>query len=105
MTCVRLFISLADTYHWDLHHLEIKNTFLHGDLQEEVYMEQPPGFVAQGEIGKVYRLRKSLYGLKQSPRAWFGKFSKAVEEFGMQKSKSYHSLSSTGTLVQVSFCW
>ena len=46
-------------------------------------MEQPPGFVAQGEYEKVYHLRKSLYGLKQSPRAWFGKFSQAVETFGM----------------------
>ena len=53
-------------------------------------MEQPPGFVAQGEIRKVCRLRKSLYGLKQSPCAWFGKFSQAVETFGMQKSKSNH---------------
>ena len=54
-------------------------------------MEQPPGFVAQGKIGKVCCLRKSLYGLKQSLCAWFGKFSQAVEEFGMRKSKSYHS--------------
>ena len=46
-------------------------------------MEQPPGFVAQGEIGKVCRLRKSLYGLKQGPRAWFGKFSQVVEKFGL----------------------
>ena len=53
-------------------------------------MEQPPGFVAQGEIGRVCRLRKSLYGLKQSPRAWFGKFSEVIEKFGMQKSKSDH---------------
>ncbi len=55
-------------------------------------MEQPPGFVAQGELGKVCRLRKSLYGLKQSPRAWFGRFSEAVQEFGMQKSKCDHSV-------------
>ena len=46
-------------------------------------MEQPPRFVAQGEIRKVCRLRKSLYGLKQSPRAWFGKFSQAVEKFSL----------------------
>ena len=70
--------------------LDIKNVFLHGDLQEEVYMEQPPRFVAQGKIGKVCRLRKFLYSLKQSPRAWFGKFSHAIETFGMQKSKSDH---------------
>ena len=75
LTSVRLFISLAASYDWDLHQLDIKNVFLHGDLQEEVYMEQPPGFVTQGELGKVCRLQKSLYGLKQSPYAWFDKFS------------------------------
>ena len=94
MTAVRLFISLAATNHWPLFQLDIKNVFLHGDFQEEVYMEQPPGFVAQGELGKVCRLRKSLYGLKQSPRAWFGKFSQAVEVFALRKSKliTRHSL-------------
>ena len=92
MTSVRLFISLAATHNWDLHQLNIKNVFLHDDLQEEVDMEQPPGFVAQREIGKVCHLRKSLYDLKQSPYAWFGKFSQAVEKFGLQKSKSNHSV-------------
>ena len=48
----------------DEHQLDIRNVFLHGDHQEEVYMEQSLGFVAQEEIGKVCRLRKSLYGLK-----------------------------------------
>ncbi|EOY32888.1 Cysteine-rich RLK (RECEPTOR-like protein kinase) 8 [Theobroma cacao] len=47
---------------------------------------QPPGFVAQGEYGKVCHFLKSLYGLKQSPRAWFGRFSEAVQEFGMKKN-------------------
>ena len=57
-----------------------------------MYIEQqPPGFIAQGEIGRVCCLWKSLYGLKQSSCAWFGKFSQAVEEFGMHK-KSYHSV-------------
>ena len=68
-------------------------------------MEQPPGFVAQREIGKVCHLRKSLYGLKQSPRAWFGKFSQAVKKFGLQKSKSDHSVfyrnSSSGIILLV----
>ena len=104
-TSIRLFISLAASYNWNIHQLDIKNTFLHGDLQEEIYMEQPPGFVAQGEIGKVCRLRKSLYDLKQSPCAWFGKFSQAVETFGMQKSTSDHFIfyknSSSGIILLV----
>ena len=55
-------------------------------------MEQPPRFVAQGGIGRVCRLRKSLYGLQQSLRAWFGKFSEVIEKIGLQKSKSDHSV-------------
>ncbi|RVX10469.1 Retrovirus-related Pol polyprotein from transposon RE1 [Vitis vinifera] len=66
---VRLLLSMAAMRSWPLYQLNIKNVFLHGDLAEEVYMEQPPGFVAQGESGLVCRLRRSLYGLKQSPRA------------------------------------
>ena len=92
LTSIRLFISLAATHGWDLHELDIKNVLLHGDLAKEVYMEQPPGFVAQDEIGRVCRLQKSLYDLKQSPRAWFSKFSEVIEKFGIQKSKSDHSI-------------
>ena len=89
---VRLFLSLAVIHHWPLHQLDIKNAFLHGDLEEEIYMEQPPGFVAQGETNLVCKLRKSLYGLKQSPRAWFGRFSTVVRDFGMQQSEADHSI-------------
>ncbi|RVX17092.1 Retrovirus-related Pol polyprotein from transposon RE2 [Vitis vinifera] len=80
---IRLLLSMATMCSWPLYQLDIKNVFLHGDLAEEVYMEQPPGFVAQGESGLVCRLRRSLYGLKQSPRAWFSRFSSIVQEFGM----------------------
>ncbi|RVW53636.1 Retrovirus-related Pol polyprotein from transposon RE2 [Vitis vinifera] len=75
---VRLLLSMAAMCSWPLYQLDIKNAFLHGDLAEEVYMEQPPGFVAQGESGLVCRLRRSLYGLKQSPRAWFSRFSSCI---------------------------
>ena len=92
LTSIRLFISLAATHDWALHQLDIKNAFLCGDLAKEVFIEQPPKFVAQGEIGRVCRLRKSLYDLKQSPRAWFDKFSEVIEKFGMQKSKSNRSV-------------
>ncbi|KAK3019401.1 hypothetical protein RJ639_004651 [Escallonia herrerae] len=57
-----------------------------------VYMEQPPGSVAQGEYGKVCHLKKSSYGLQQSPRAWFAKFTEVAQEFGLQKSKCDHSV-------------
>nr|GFA65971.1 putative RNA-directed DNA polymerase [Tanacetum cinerariifolium] len=69
ISSIRLFISLAATYDWAIHQLDVKNAFLHGDL-EEVYMKQPSGCVAQEEYGRVCKLKKALYGLKQSPRAW-----------------------------------
>ncbi|RVW31085.1 Retrovirus-related Pol polyprotein from transposon RE1 [Vitis vinifera] len=62
------------------------------NFSRKVYMEQPPGFVAQGESGLVCKLRRSLYGLKQSPRAWFGRFSSIVQEFGMLRSEANHSV-------------
>ena len=61
----------------------MKNAFLHGDLKEEVYMEIPPGFSTSEMVGKVCRLKKSLYGLKQSPRAWFDKFRRVVCSMGV----------------------
>ena len=77
MASVHLLLSMATMSSWPLYQLDIKNVFLHDDLKE-VYMEQPAGFVAQGESGLVYRLRRFLDGLKQSPRAWFGRFSFVV---------------------------
>ncbi len=92
MTSVRVVIALAATNQWPLHQLDVKNAFLHGDLEETIFMEQPPGFVAQGETDLVCRLNKSLYGLKQSPRAWFGRFSAVVVEFGLQQCGVDHSV-------------
>ena len=90
MAYVRLLLSMAAMRSWLLYQLDIKNAFLHGDLTEEVYMEQPPGFVAQRECGLVCRLHHSLYGLKQSPRAWFDRFSSVIQEFGMTWNTSGH---------------
>ncbi|RVW39422.1 Retrovirus-related Pol polyprotein from transposon TNT 1-94 [Vitis vinifera] len=94
---VRLLLSMAAMCSWPLYQLDIKNVFLHGDLAEEVYMEQPPGFVAQGESGLVCRLRRSLYGLKQSPRAcvfiwlfmWTTSSLQASDQDGIQKLKQH----------------
>ena len=72
--------------------LDIKNAFLHNDLAKEVYIEQPPGFVAQGESGLVGKLCRSLYCLKQSPRAWFSRFSLMVQEIGMIRRTTDHSV-------------
>jgi hypothetical protein len=93
ISSVRILISLAANLNWPLFQLDVKNAFLHGDLHKEVYMEQPPGFVAQGEYrGCVCKLKKTLYGLKQSPRAWFGKLSEAIMEFGLHRCQTDHSV-------------
>ncbi|RVX00652.1 Retrovirus-related Pol polyprotein from transposon RE1 [Vitis vinifera] len=68
LNSIRLFMSIAASQQWMIHQLDIKNAFLHGDLEEEVYLEQPPGFVAQGEYGKE------------------------IQAFGMNKSEKDHSI-------------
>jgi Reverse transcriptase (RNA-dependent DNA polymerase) len=66
MSTVRTLISMAVNGGWKLHQLDVKNAFLHGDLMEGVYMEIPPGFGTIQTVGKICRLKKSHYGLKQS---------------------------------------
>ncbi|GJW90385.1 zinc finger, CCHC-type containing protein [Tanacetum coccineum] len=58
--------------------MDVKTTFLNGDLEEEVYMKQPKGFIMPGNEHKVYKLIKSLYGLKQAPKQWHQKFDEVV---------------------------
>ena len=90
VVCLLLFMAAMRS--WPLFQLDIKNVFLHDDLADEIYMKQPPAFVAQGESGLVCKLRRSLYGLKQSPRYWFNRFSSMVQEFGMIQSAVDHSV-------------
>ncbi|XP_066365077.1 uncharacterized mitochondrial protein AtMg00810-like [Miscanthus floridulus] len=68
MESVRVLLALAAQEGWRVHHMDVKSTFLNGDLKEEVYVKQPPGFTVAGKEKLVYRLRKALYGLRQAPR-------------------------------------
>ena len=92
LNTIRVFLSLAVNLDWPLQQLDIKNAFLNGELEEEVYMVQPPGFCKKGNEGKVCRLKKSLYGLKQSPKAWFDRFTKVLKEQSYQQGHSDHTL-------------
>lgn len=65
VTCSTI-VSLVASIHWHIHHMDVFNAFMQGDLEDEIYMHLPQGFVSQGE--KVCRLTKSLYGLKHDPR-------------------------------------
>jgi len=83
---VRGVLHLATIMEWDIKQMDVQNVFLHGDLTETVYMAQPAGFVDPDKPDHVCKLHKLLYGLKQSPRAWFDKFSTYLLEFGFHCS-------------------
>ncbi|XP_059590838.1 retrovirus-related Pol polyprotein from transposon RE1 isoform X3 [Vitis vinifera] len=92
LNTIRILLSLAVNQDWCLQQLDIKNAFLNGDLEEEVYMEIPPGFEESMAKNQVCKLQKSLYGLKQSPRAWFDRFTKAVLKLGYKQGQADHTL-------------
>ena len=89
---VRIILSLAVQFNWPLRQLDVRNTFLHGFLREEVYMVQPFGYVNPFFPNHVCRLWKSLYGLKQAPRAWFDRFSTQLLHMGFEASLADSSL-------------
>ena len=72
--------------------LDVKNAFLHGDFQEEVFMKLPLGFMSKSQGDKVCWLKKALYGLNQSPRAWFDRFTQAMVRHGYKRCQSDHTL-------------
>jgi len=91
MTTIRLLLSLASIYNWELKQLDINNVFLHEELKEDVYMFAPPGltFIKPGQVCK---LKKALYGLKQASREWFAKLSSFFIFTGYTQSMNDYSL-------------
>lgn len=89
---IRLLLAVAAQKRWKLFQMDVKSAFLNGYLEEEVYVHQPPGFVAKGEEIKVCKLRKALYGLKQAPRAWNARIDAYFTQVGFTKCPHEHAL-------------
>jgi Reverse transcriptase (RNA-dependent DNA polymerase) len=89
---IRLIIVLAVQRGWLLHHMDVKLAFLNGELLEEVYVTQPPGFKERGSEHKVLRLHKALYGLKQAPRAWNSKLDSTLNSLEFVRCKLEHAV-------------
>lgn len=95
VTCletIRLLLALAAKNSWEVHHLDVKTAFLNGEIGEEVYVTQPEGFVKKGQEKRVYKLLKSLYGLRQAPRAWYSKLNKCLESLGFVRCPYEHAV-------------
>ena len=85
-TSIRVLLSLVAMKDLELEQLDVKTAFLHGDLEEQIYMKQPEGFEVMGKEDHVCLLKKSLYGLKQSPRQWYKKFDSFMVSINFSRS-------------------
>lgn len=103
---IRTVLHVALANEWPIHQLDVQNAFLHGTLDETVYMFQPPGFVDASKPNHVCKLNRSIYGLKQAPRAWNGRFVSFITKQGFEQSKSDNRLfvyNNNGRLAYVIF--
>ena len=82
---IRLILAIVAHLDLELYQMDVKTAFLNGELDEEIYMDQPEGFETKGQERKVCKLRRSIYGLKQSSRQWYFRFHRAIisNEFTM----------------------
>ena len=88
---VRLLLALEAENSWEVHHLDVKSACLNGDLEEDVYVTQPEGFVEKGKEHLVYKLIKALSGLCQAPQAWYAKLRNCLESPGFTKCPYEHA--------------
>jgi len=91
MTTVCIVMVIVVSKGWSIRQMDVKNAFLHGDLQEKLYMTPPPGLFSSSST-EVCHLKRSLYGLKQAPRAWFEKFRTTLLDFTFMQSQYDYSL-------------
>jgi hypothetical protein len=91
-TSIRSIITITSAMGWKLHQMDVKTAFLNGVIEEDVYIEQPQGFMIHGDESHVCRLKKTLYGLKQAPRAWYSRIDGYLMSLGFTKSEVDPSL-------------
>ncbi|PNY07765.1 putative copia-type polyprotein [Trifolium pratense] len=89
---IRMVIALAALNNWTVFQLDVKSAFLHGELVEQVFVEQPPGYVKKESKHMVYKLKRALYGLKQAPRAWYSRIDAYFSQTGFHKCPYEHTL-------------
>jgi len=87
---IRLLLAMVAHLDLQLFQMDVKTAFLNGSLEEEIYMDQPIGFVSKGQEDKVCRLKRSIYGLKQSSRSWYLRFHEAITSFGLSMVSEDH---------------
>ena len=91
-TSIRTILSLATIMKWKIHQMDVKETFLNGVVEEEVYVEQPLGFETHDRKTDVCKLKKALYGFKQAPRTWYDMMDSFLMSLGFTKSKADSNL-------------
>ena len=90
LTKIRMVLALVVRDVQYLEQMDVKTTFLHNDLEEEIYMLQPQGFEVRGKEKMIYKLQKSLYDLKQAPRQWYKKFNSFIGSSGFLRCQVNH---------------
>ena len=92
MDTIRAVLSISAQNQWHVYQMDVKYVFLNGILEEEVYVDQPPGYTVKGHEDKVYKLKKALYGLKQAPRAWYSRIDSDLINNGFNRSSNEPTL-------------
>ena len=103
ITSIRMILAIAALRNLEVHQMDVKTAFLNGDLEEEIYMEQPEGCVAPGQEKKVCKLVKSLYGLKQAPKQWHKKFDDVMLSNGFKINECDKCVYVKNTAMVMSF--
>lgn len=103
-TSIRILLALAAKHDLEMHQMDVNTAFLNGDLKEEIYMQQPEGFIQAGQEDKVCKLQRSIYGLKQAGRSWYDKIDASLSDMGLTRAHADNCVyyrNKNGTIIIV----